>query len=218
MGRVGALVAQVGQLVRDERVVGDVDAHGWKLSACIRPPSSVPTERMPRGWARRSSWPPRRRRPGTCRSARSSSARTASVIGEGRNVREERGDPTGHAEVVAPARGRAGAGLLAARRLHPRRDPGAVRHVRRCGDGAARVERVVFGAWDPKAGACGSVWDLTRDPRATPPRRGRRRGPRRRSRRPCWSISSRAAGSGKAFPAVACPSGLRSTPRKRVWG
>ena len=31
---------------------------------------------------------------------------------------------------------------------------------------AARVERVVFGAWDPKAGACGSVWDLTRDPLA----------------------------------------------------
>ena len=32
---------------------------------------------------------------------------------------------------------------------------------------AARVQRVVFGAWDPKAGACGSVWDLTRDPLAT---------------------------------------------------
>ena len=28
---------------------------------------------------------------------------------------------------------------------------------------AARLERVVFGAWDEKAGACGSVWDLTRD-------------------------------------------------------
>jgi tRNA(adenine34) deaminase len=32
---------------------------------------------------------------------------------------------------------------------------------------ASRIERVVFGAWDPKAGACGSVWDLTRDPLAT---------------------------------------------------
>lgn len=31
---------------------------------------------------------------------------------------------------------------------------------------AARVERIIFGAWDPKAGACGSVWDLTRDPLA----------------------------------------------------
>ena len=31
----------------------------------------------------------------------------------------------------------------------------------------ARVDRVVFGAWDPKAGACGSVWDIPRDRRAT---------------------------------------------------
>jgi tRNA(adenine34) deaminase len=29
---------------------------------------------------------------------------------------------------------------------------------------AARVARTVFAAWDPKAGACGSVWDLARDP------------------------------------------------------
>lgn len=29
----------------------------------------------------------------------------------------------------------------------------------------ARVPRVVFGAWDPKAGAAGSLWDLLRDPR-----------------------------------------------------
>jgi tRNA(adenine34) deaminase len=28
---------------------------------------------------------------------------------------------------------------------------------------AARVDRVVFGAWDTKAGACGSVWDVVRD-------------------------------------------------------
>jgi len=28
---------------------------------------------------------------------------------------------------------------------------------------AARAARVVFGAWDPKAGACGSVWDLVRE-------------------------------------------------------
>ena len=31
----------------------------------------------------------------------------------------------------------------------------------------ARVERVVFGAWDPKLGATGSVWDVVRDRRAT---------------------------------------------------
>ena len=31
----------------------------------------------------------------------------------------------------------------------------------------ARIGRLVLGAWDPKAGACGSVWDLVRDRRAT---------------------------------------------------
>jgi tRNA(adenine34) deaminase len=31
---------------------------------------------------------------------------------------------------------------------------------------AARIPRLVFGAWDEKAGACGSVWDLIREPRA----------------------------------------------------
>ena len=31
----------------------------------------------------------------------------------------------------------------------------------------ARVDTVVFGAWDPKLGACGSVWDVPRDRRAT---------------------------------------------------
>ncbi len=30
----------------------------------------------------------------------------------------------------------------------------------------ARMRRIVLGAWDPKAGACGSVWDLVRDPAA----------------------------------------------------
>jgi len=30
----------------------------------------------------------------------------------------------------------------------------------------ARVDRLLFGAYDPKAGACGSVWDVARDPRA----------------------------------------------------
>ena len=41
--------------------------------------------------------------------------------------------------------------------------------MRRSSDGRGRVERVVFGAWDPKAGACGSVWDLVRDPLAAHP-------------------------------------------------
>ena len=88
------------------------------------------------------------------------------VIGRGHNVREALGDPTGHAEVVAlrdaaTARGR---WRLDGCTLVVTLEPCVM-----CAGAAmaARLERVVFGAWDPKAGACGSVWDLTRDPLAT---------------------------------------------------
>jgi tRNA(adenine34) deaminase len=88
------------------------------------------------------------------------------VVGRGRNVREELGDPTGHAEMVALRE--------AARSVDGWRLDGCTLVVTlepcvMCAGGAmaARVDRVVFGAWDPKAGACGSVWDLTRDPLAT---------------------------------------------------
>ncbi|GAB2765804.1 nucleoside deaminase [Terrabacter koreensis] len=88
------------------------------------------------------------------------------VVGRGRNVREERGDPTGHAEMVALRE--------AARSVDGWRLDGCTLVVTlepcvMCAGGAmaARLDRVVFGAWDPKAGACGSVWDLTRDPLAT---------------------------------------------------
>ncbi len=88
------------------------------------------------------------------------------LVGRGRNVREELGDPTGHAEMVALRE--------AARSVDGWRLDGCTLVVTlepcvMCAGGAmaARVDRVVFGAWDPKAGACGSVWDLTRDPLAT---------------------------------------------------
>jgi tRNA(adenine34) deaminase len=86
------------------------------------------------------------------------------VLGEGRNRREETGDATAHAEVDAlrAAAGACGQGW---------RLPGASLVVTlepcvMCTGAlvAARVARTVFGAWDPKAGACGSVWDLARDP------------------------------------------------------
>jgi len=88
------------------------------------------------------------------------------VVGRGRNVREERGDPTGHAEIVALREAAANVGSW---RLD---DCSLVVTLEPCvmcagAAMAARVARVVFGAWDPKAGACGSVWDLTRDPLAT---------------------------------------------------
>ena len=87
------------------------------------------------------------------------------VIGRGRNVRELEHDPTGHAEVVALREaGRArGEWRLEGCTLVVTLEPCAM-----CAGAAllARVDRIVFGAWDDKAGACGSVWDLPRDRRA----------------------------------------------------
>ena len=91
-----------------------------------------------------------------------------SVVGRGQNVREKLGDPTGHAEVVAlrTAATALGTWRLAGCTLIATLEPCVM-----CAGAAmaARVERILFAAWDPKAGACGSVWDLTRDPLATHP-------------------------------------------------
>ena len=90
---------------------------------------------------------------------------TGRVVGRGRNVRELEHDPTGHAEVVALREaGRAlGSWRLEGCSLVVTLEPCAM-----CAGAAvlARVDRVVFGAWDDKAGACGSVWDLPRDRRS----------------------------------------------------
>ncbi|MFJ4222383.1 tRNA adenosine(34) deaminase TadA [Curtobacterium luteum] len=86
------------------------------------------------------------------------------VVATGRNEREARQDPTAHAEVLAlrAAAGVAGDWHLAEHTLVVTLEPcvmcaGAIL--------AARVSRVVFGAWDPKAGATGSVYDVARDRR-----------------------------------------------------
>ncbi len=86
------------------------------------------------------------------------------VVGRGRNVREADADPTGHAEVVAlreAARAR-GEWRLAGCTLVVTLEPCTM-----CAGAAvlARVERVVFGAFDEKAGAVGSLWDVVRDRR-----------------------------------------------------
>ena len=87
------------------------------------------------------------------------------VVGEGANIREAQGDPTGHAEVVAlrAASRHTGSWRLAGCTLVVTLEPCPM-----CAGALllARVATVVFGAWDPKAGACGSVWDLVRDRRA----------------------------------------------------
>ncbi|MDH2413100.1 nucleoside deaminase [Nocardioides sp. CER19] len=86
------------------------------------------------------------------------------VIGRGRNVREAAGDPTGHAEVVALRE--------AARHLGEWRLEGCTLVVTlepctMCAGALvlARVGRLVFGAFDDKAGAVGSLWDVVRDRR-----------------------------------------------------
>jgi len=86
------------------------------------------------------------------------------IIGEGRNLRELTHDPTAHAEVVAlrAAAAEQGDWNLAGCTLVVTLEPcvmcaGAILQ--------SRVSRVVFGAWDEKAGAAGSVHDLLRDRR-----------------------------------------------------
>jgi len=86
------------------------------------------------------------------------------VIGVGRNVREVEHDPTGHAEVVAL---RAAAVELGSWRLTGCTLVVTLEPCTMCAGAAvlARVERIVFGAYDEKAGAVGSLWDVVRDRR-----------------------------------------------------
>jgi tRNA(adenine34) deaminase len=88
------------------------------------------------------------------------------VLGVGRNLREAQGDPTAHAEVVAI---RAAASALGSWRLHDCTLVVTLEPCVMCAGALmlARISRLVLGAWDPKAGACGSVWDIVRDRRAT---------------------------------------------------
>lgn len=90
---------------------------------------------------------------------------TGAVIGEGRNTRERDGDPTGHAEVVAL---RAAAEAKGEWRLEGCTLVVTLEPCPMCAGAIvlARVPRIVLGAWDPKMGACGSVWDIVRDRRS----------------------------------------------------
>ena len=93
-------------------------------------------------------------------------ARQGGVMGVGRNRREGVGDLTAHAEVVAI---RAAAAALGSWRLEGCTLVVTLEPCAMCAGALvlARFARVVLGAWDPKAGACGSVWDLVRDRQAT---------------------------------------------------
>ncbi|WP_293310359.1 nucleoside deaminase [Mycolicibacterium sp.] len=83
------------------------------------------------------------------------------------NAREALGDPTAHAEILAL---RAAAGQLGdGWRLEGATIAVTVEPCTMCAGALvmARVARLVFGAWEPKTGAAGSLWDVVRDRRLT---------------------------------------------------
>ena len=86
------------------------------------------------------------------------------VIGEGFNAREGDHDPTAHAEIIAL---RQAAQALGRWRLDDCTLAVTLEPCTMCAGAIvlARVPRLVFGAWDPKAGACGSMRDVVRDRR-----------------------------------------------------
>ena len=90
------------------------------------------------------------------------------IIGRGWNCREAHHDPTGHAEIVAL---REAARALGTWRLIGCTLIVTLEPCTMCAGAilASRVDRVVFGAWDPKAGAAGSLRDVLHDARMPHP-------------------------------------------------
>ena len=87
------------------------------------------------------------------------------VVGTGHNRREVDKDPTAHAEIVAIRKAGevSGSWRLDNHTIIVTLEPCAM-----CAGAIAqsRIKTLVFGAWDVKAGAVGSVWDILRDPRS----------------------------------------------------
>jgi tRNA(adenine34) deaminase len=87
------------------------------------------------------------------------------ILGTGQNLREQSNDPTAHAEIIAirQAAEKIGSWRLDDLTLVVTLEPCAM-----CAGAIlqSRIKRIVFGAWDKKAGAVGSVLDVIRDPRA----------------------------------------------------
>ena len=82
----------------------------------------------------------------------------------GRNERELVGDPTAHAELLAL---RAAAAITGGWRLDGCTLVVTLEPCTMCAGALvlARISTLVFGAWEPKTGAVGSLWDVVRDPR-----------------------------------------------------
>ena len=87
------------------------------------------------------------------------------VIASGHNRREVDNDPSAHAEIVAI---REAAQKNKSWRLDDHTIVVTLEPCAMCAGAIAqsRIKTLVFGAWDSKAGAVGSVWDVLRDPRA----------------------------------------------------
>jgi tRNA(adenine34) deaminase len=89
--------------------------------------------------------------------------RSGAIIGRGRNRRES-GDPLGHAELFAI---RQAADAIGDWRLEGTTMVVTLEPCAMCAGALvnARVDRLIFGAYDPKAGFCGSLGNLVQDPR-----------------------------------------------------
>ena len=90
---------------------------------------------------------------------------SGNIVGQGANLREQENDPTAHAEIVAIRNAEKKTGNYRLDELT------MVVTLEPCGMCAgaiaqSRIKRLVFGSFDEKYGAVGSVWDLLRDSRA----------------------------------------------------
>lgn len=93
---------------------------------------------------------------------------SGAIIGRGRNAREARADPVAHAEIVAI---QAAGEQRRSWRLEDCTLVVTLEPCTMCAGAllAARIQRLVYGAADPRAGAAGSVWDVLHDPRLGAP-------------------------------------------------
>jgi tRNA(adenine34) deaminase len=86
------------------------------------------------------------------------------ILGTGHNLREEKNDPSAHAEIIAM---REAAAKINNWRMDDLTMIVTLEPCSMCAGAISqsRFKRLVFGAWDEKAGAVGSVWDVIRDQR-----------------------------------------------------
>ena len=87
------------------------------------------------------------------------------ILGSGQNLREKNNDPSAHAEIVAM---RQAAEKIGSWRLDDLTMVVTLEPCAMCAGAISqsRFKRLVFGTWDEKAGAVGSLWDLVRDGRS----------------------------------------------------